>query len=97
MLIKQGSINKEAFLGAVGSALGRVAMAPFSLAGKAVGGAVGFGAKGLLKGGWGGLKFAVKNPTAAVTLGGVGYGMKDTAAKGLSQISEAAATPYRYF
>lgn len=82
MLVKHASINKEALFGAM-----------MSLGGKALG----FGAKGLLKGGWWGLKNTIKHPGKALGIGGTAYSTAGAASNAMEQIGNAAATPYRYF
>ena len=86
MLVDKREFTKQAFLGSL-------IAAPFNVASSVAG----FGAKGLLKGGWWGLKNAVKHPVKAMGIAGTGYNALGTVSEGVEQVTNAASTPYRYF
>lgn len=90
MLVKQGSISKCAFLGTL-------ANGAVSLLGKGLSTAAGGIIKAPFKGAWGAAKYAWANPGKAIGIGGVGLTDYNLAKDGVSAMSAAAATPYRYF
>ena len=90
MLVDKREFTKQAFLGSL-------IAAPFNVAGSVAGSVAGFGAKGLLKGGWWGLKNAVKHPVKAMGIAGTGYNALGTVSERVEQVTNAASTPYRYF
>lgn len=93
MLVKQGSLVKQAFLGTIG----RIADTVVGTALKPVGWAVGGAIKAPFKavGAFG--RYAFKNPGGAVGVGGVALSDFGLAKDGISAVSASAATPYRYF
>ena len=101
MLVKQGSLVKQAILwnaikGAADVVAG-IGLAPFKMAGKALGYGVGAAVKAPFKavGAFG--RYAFKNPAGAVGVGGVALSDYGLAKDGISAVSSSAATPYRYF
>lgn len=90
MLVKQGSLVKQAFLGTL-------ANGAVSLVGKALSTAAGGVIKAPFKAAWGAAKYAWKNPGKALGAGSVALTDFGLAKDGIGAMSAAAATPYRYF
>ena len=82
MLVKQGSLVKQAFWGQAAELLGK--------------GIWGIG-KGLGKGAWKLGKAAVNHPVGAINVGGGLYTVGSTASEGLTAIDNTLNTAYRYF
>ncbi len=93
MLVKQGSLVKQAFWGTVGRIADTVVGAALKPVGWAVGGAIKAPFKAV--GSFG--SYAFKNPAGAVGIGGVALSDFNVVKDGVSAASAAAATPYRYF
>ena len=82
MLVKQGSLVKQAFLGEAASLLGK--------------GVLGIG-KGLGKGAWKLGKAVVNHPVGAINAGGALYTTGSAASAGLTAVDDTLQTAYRYF